>query len=845
MRFLVKMIIDPFYCVVFILMFILLVYYGIFNQAIEIKDPVFSTDYSIKELDSLIENLVDLSEPGIVFNDTYYPLPYFKNAIESLAKDDDEYDRKLRQTITHQVEPIPTNTIEWSDSNWVGGDDLFSDLKEWSSDVTVLANLGARLLKLTKALANQTKNSSFLDKKYLDAIITSCQALQTKIEAWPYKDNTFPWGANWYQFSVSIPYYFVCIYYLLRNIYNWAPTEIDKVKTAGISWISKLTQSPKKGIGWTRTGPNTILMGMPWTVVQYWNGVLDEIKTQDDVVYMMAQANVNTVVSGEGMRPDGGYIFHTNVRAYGYVASSLKSANILNCLLSNNFGEMYQYLSNLMCHPNIDANLAGLFSREPTVKRFMNAGQFGAFAQFSGGVLTYKQSDWFIQMMGCIKGVAYYEADKAQDRWAPAWIMLREMWTRGSLIRQYDSKTLTCFPGYTRMKSDVSGESPAFPTKTSTTTSMIPAQASSACLIQDDISILLSSWIVDVSVEPKCYYTLLNGYQYSEITWLDKRGRTTLVYFKAADIEKETVVHTMELGVVLQTQKNGVIRFTNGKNIYAIVGTTSNGELTDIGFRDGHTEKQMPFYIEPVKDGNGNYLFAYSVWFDNSSENIDPIYTSVNLIYNYRGITLSVNNQQFIITSITTDKGILSSVQYILPDKLDTGEIGMWSAAACQANPLSGAAFSIARLFENLPLGIMPEYIEDGDRPYTITYLWPMSYDSDKFPGVTDTGYYFLVGAHDFKFQATFTLYRWLKKVDWTKQNTSTTQGHNSEGFYWPLPELRETSRAISYGSGIAFSYLGPKCKEEITTNSYKALEEKYGHTRATVPDDKWDKWKF
>lgn len=829
-------------------MAISLMYYGIFNQDISINDSIPKTNYSDKEIETFLMELPDNSLPAFSLKPSY-PISYFQNAIDSLAEDDNELDEALRKEITNNVEPIPSSSYTWDQVKYVGGDDVFSDLKNWHSSEQDLANYGNRILQTAKALANQTQIESFLNLKFMNAITDASKKLSDAITAWPYKANTFPWGANWYQFSVSIPYYLVCAYYILRNIYRWNPDGIKPVKDAAIVWCNKLDQDPQTSLGWKRTGPNTILIGSPWLVTQFWQGKLDQDLELDATKYMVDQANVKTVVSGEGMRPDGGYIFHTNVRAYGYVASSLKSAKILNCLAPNNFGYMYQYLSNLMSHPTIDANLAGLFSREPTVKRFMNPGQLGAFAQFSGGLLTYKQPDWFIQIMGCVKDVAYYEADKANDRWAPAWIMLREMWTRGSLIRQYDKNTLTQFPGYTRMESDVSGESPSFPTKTSTTTSMVPAQGDTAVIIDQEKSIMFTSWKIDVSENKNCYYTLLNGYRYREVTILDKKGRTTVVYFHKTDMDKESVIHTMELGVILKKQTNGVIRFTNGKNLYCFAGEVTEGKPTEISFRDGHTEKQTAFFAKPVKgtanvsDENKICYLAYSVWFDSDPADISFPYSSAYIVANYRGDTIVFNKNEFIVATINMDGGYLANISVIYPEKLDTNEVGCIVAPASKNDPKSVFTIFIARFHETLPLGIMPAYIPRKDRK---TY-YCLAYDdaSDNLPGDNTTGYTFEIGAPDFKFQAEFRLFSWLNKIDYSKQNADVTKGNNAHGFFTPEEYLRETPEAKMYKGGLAWSWAGPNCKEEITRDTYQTLRKKYGYDHDKSEWDNWDPWKF
>lgn len=125
----------------------------------------------------------------------------------------------------------------------------------------------------------------------------------------------FPWGGNWYQFTISVT---TCMAYYIVNKGN--SRAVNRYASRAIQYI---IIDPQHSLGYERDKANSAMMVFPWTLSHMITGTLDV--TNPGYVYAIEQYNLtpnqNIKANEDGIHLDYSYLTHNGVYAYGYLWS--------------------------------------------------------------------------------------------------------------------------------------------------------------------------------------------------------------------------------------------------------------------------------------------------------------------------------------------------------------------------------------------------------------------------------------------------------------------------------------------------------------------------------------------
>lgn len=316
------------------------------------------------------------------------------------------------------------------------------------------------------------------------------------------KHHTFPWGENWYQFSISYPLFLVIVAYMQVRLFK---TEVDKGIYRTLSlYIQNYFETPKDdrsgiiSIGWTRDGPNAIMMAVP-----YIGGHLllkDFDKKNNITKYINRYISLDFVTSGEGLYGDYGFVFHTVLRAYGYIYSSYHDIVLVSKFLEKTDYLKLTHVFERFEHPTIKRHFSAWFTRTDSVMSSATGGKLGFYVIDSICAVIAKTEDWMVEFNGQRETLCYYEADQNNYTWGQIWIGARVFFTENS-DRKWYRDLVTYYPGVISFDNRVV----EFKSLTSTTQTFMPSKGISlivsmedAVAIRNEYSIVYSSYTLDV-----------------------------------------------------------------------------------------------------------------------------------------------------------------------------------------------------------------------------------------------------------------------------------------------------------------------------------------------------------
>lgn len=125
----------------------------------------------------------------------------------------------------------------------------------------------------------------------------------------------FPWGGNWYEFTISSTTNMA--YYIVNKLNSRA------VNVAAAKAIQYIIVDPQRSLGYTRDKANSAMMLFPWTLSHLITNTLD--RSNPAFKYAIEQYNLapdTTIRANEdGVHLDYSYLTHSGVYAYGYLWS--------------------------------------------------------------------------------------------------------------------------------------------------------------------------------------------------------------------------------------------------------------------------------------------------------------------------------------------------------------------------------------------------------------------------------------------------------------------------------------------------------------------------------------------
>ncbi|QLI62379.1 ODV_E66 [Dikerogammarus haemobaphes nudivirus] len=229
----------------------------------------------------------------------------------------------------------------------------------------------------------------------------------------------FPWGNNWYEFSIESTR--TMAYYIVMNKHN-GTTSIFAANS-----ILYIIVNPQMSLGYERDKANSAMMVFPWSLAHSILGTLTEAKQDPSFAYAIAQydltPNETLQCNADGVHIDYSYLTHNGVYAFGYVDSIMEfypdTKQVLPEIpqtIDKIVDRMHAYLR----HPTIPLSGATLWNRQENTKS----------ATYNGNLKTKAcmviPSMRYIRFFGTTPGneyqwcakpgqqtVAYYECDQS------------------------------------------------------------------------------------------------------------------------------------------------------------------------------------------------------------------------------------------------------------------------------------------------------------------------------------------------------------------------------------------------------------------------------------------------
>lgn len=251
-----------------------------------------------------------------------------------------------------------------------------------------------------------------------------------------------PYGNNWYEFSIGIPLLYVTLLIIAikRN-----DSELDSMIQRYCTQILRINTRPNKSyFSICRDGPNAAMMGYT-----YWiSKIMTDYKFNKFDFYNNPSTELilklyygSYVTEGEGMYADGTFIFHTNVRAYGYAIMLFRMLWFYDYMVGNSVStsirkeRIWFCLKNII-HPTIPMIGSTIINRTGehlcllSVKNNITLPHM-AFMTI-GSILSYMSVDFTIQYMCATKRWAAYETKRQEDRLYYVNVLGRRLLTRES-----------------------------------------------------------------------------------------------------------------------------------------------------------------------------------------------------------------------------------------------------------------------------------------------------------------------------------------------------------------------------------------------------------------------------
>lgn len=314
--------------------------------------------------------------------------------------------------------------------------------------------------------------------------------------------HAFPWGENWYQFSITYPRFLVIVAYMQVRLFN---QEVDKGLYRTLSlYIQNYFKNPEdarsgiQSMGWNRPGPNSIMMAVPYIGGHL---LLKDFSREDNIFkYIDNYLTLDFVQSGEGLYPDYGFVFHGELRAYGYIYSSYQDFVLVSKFLGKTDYLKLTNIFEIFEHPTIKRHFSGWFTRASSVWSSSTGGKLGFYAVDSICAVIAKTEDWMIEFNGQRKDLCYYESDQSNFTWGQIWIGARVFYTN-TFDRKWYRDLVPYYPGVISYNNRVV----EFKSTTLTTTTFLPSHASSmiasmsdAVAIRNEYNIIYSNYSLEV-----------------------------------------------------------------------------------------------------------------------------------------------------------------------------------------------------------------------------------------------------------------------------------------------------------------------------------------------------------
>lgn len=256
---------------------------------------------------------------------------------------------------------------------------------------------------------------------------------------------SLPWGTNWYQFSITYPRFLTILSYLYEDLYGKPNDYLRRTLSVYIStfFTPPPTVSGAISMGWSRDGANAIMMAVPYIGGK----LLMKTHNENDTIVKYAKnyVSLDEVTTGEGLYPDLGFVFHTSLRAYGYIYSSYEDFKLLSQFFYKSVDRL-EKIFDIFEHPKIPLHFSAFFTRSGSLSSGSRRGKLGFFVVDSIKAVVAKTPNWYLSFNGQKESLCYYESDQANYSWGQMWIGARQFLYIDSDTKWHQS-LVTRYPG--------------------------------------------------------------------------------------------------------------------------------------------------------------------------------------------------------------------------------------------------------------------------------------------------------------------------------------------------------------------------------------------------------------
>lgn len=357
--------------------------------------------------------------------------------------------------------------------------------KAWDTDTEIF--MTAILQVQALAVASTIETSRFYkDKKVWEIVHHFIETVQLKIPTVA-PHRSVPWGHNWYQYSITYPLFLVICAFTYEQIFNKPSKKLMKFLA---TYIHNYFENPDStsgvmSMGWLRDGPNAVMMAVPYIGGHL---LMKNLQRSNNIMrYVKNFVKFNYVTSGEGLYADGGFIFHSNLRAYGYLYSSYNDISIVAKYFKFDSPYRIQKIFRIFEHPNLSVHYSPWFTRSrgcSTTKKKTRYGTIGFFCVDSINAVIAKTDNWMLAFNGQSPKICYYESDQANNMLAQIWVTSRVFLDKDS-DAEWLQDLIPFYPGVISYDNQLV----RMPSTTTTTQTFLPGSQSHTIMCSWDSAI--------------------------------------------------------------------------------------------------------------------------------------------------------------------------------------------------------------------------------------------------------------------------------------------------------------------------------------------------------------------
>lgn len=360
-------------------------------------------------------------------------------------------------------------------------DTLLSTLfgaQNWHPNVEIFGKIVEIHFSLLAAVDNP-RSKYYKDPQIWNILDNTVKVISNYLPA-P-KHQTFPFGTNWYQFTITYPRFLVAYAYI-RQMYNKPNMNFVKIKLT--TFIAQYYQQPTKpnvgiiSMGWARDSSNAVMAAVPYIGGKLFLNEEKKLRTDNVAKYVSEFTKIKYVTNGDGFYADGSFIFHGNVlRAYGYITSAYYDFVLVSKYFDHDMTPHLEKMLSMIEHPTIPLHFGPWFTRAPSLNTKHNhLGRFGftTIAKIAG--ICVKTPKFFSTFNLQRPELCFYEADRRNSTNYMVWTQFRQPLDMDSIpFATYNTSMIPKFSGVITY----GGRVPSLISNTSTTETFKPLTARS------------------------------------------------------------------------------------------------------------------------------------------------------------------------------------------------------------------------------------------------------------------------------------------------------------------------------------------------------------------------------